>query len=140
MKIISALLRATLLMPLAAQAAAPQRLRSMRAPMRILCSRSPQARRNGGLSGHRAAVKVDAAGTRTSYAINMKAHWFPGVLRVLVELPRPPMPGFAFCSKCVRGQEYGPDCTSRRTRAHYTAVRQVERGSARLRIQLRGLS
>jgi len=35
-------------------------------------------------SGH--LVRVDAAGTRTSYRISFKAHWFPGVLKVLVEV------------------------------------------------------
>jgi hypothetical protein len=29
---------------------------------------------------------VDPSGARTSYPITVKAHWFPGVLRVLVEL------------------------------------------------------
>ena len=31
-------------------------------------------------------VRVDASGTRTSNAIAVKAHWFPGVLRVLLEI------------------------------------------------------
>jgi hypothetical protein len=31
-------------------------------------------------------VRVDANGARLSYAISIKAHWFPGVLRVLVEV------------------------------------------------------
>ena len=31
-------------------------------------------------------VRVDASGTRTSNAIAVKAHWFPGVLRVLLEV------------------------------------------------------
>ena len=35
-------------------------------------------------SGH--LVRVDPAGVRTSYPITVRAHWFPGVLRVLVEL------------------------------------------------------
>jgi Outer membrane lipoprotein-sorting protein len=38
-------------------------------------------------SGH--LVRVDAAGARTSYAITVKAHWFPGVLRVLFEIASP---------------------------------------------------
>jgi hypothetical protein len=38
-------------------------------------------------SGH--LVRVDANGVRTSYAIAIKAHWFPGVLRVLVEVAPP---------------------------------------------------
>jgi len=37
-------------------------------------------------------VRVDASGNRISNAITIKAHWFPGVLRALVEIvpPRPP--------------------------------------------------
>jgi hypothetical protein len=35
-------------------------------------------------SGH--LVRVDPSGARTSYPITVKAHWFPGVLRILVEL------------------------------------------------------
>ncbi len=38
-------------------------------------------------SGH--LVRVDPSGARTSYPITVKAHWFPGVLRVLVELAPP---------------------------------------------------
>jgi hypothetical protein len=36
-------------------------------------------------------VRVDASGARISNAITIKAHWFPGVLRALVEIvpPRP---------------------------------------------------
>ncbi|MGD0731986.1 MAG: outer membrane lipoprotein-sorting protein [Terracidiphilus sp.] len=34
-------------------------------------------------------VRVDAAGTRTSYGITIKAHWFPGVLRVILEVSPP---------------------------------------------------
>jgi hypothetical protein len=39
-------------------------------------------------TGH--LVRVDASGSRTSYAITVKAHWFPGVLRVLLEIAPPP--------------------------------------------------
>lgn len=52
-----------------------------------------QARQNAQTTDFRASghlVKVDAAGTRISYPISVKAHWFPGVLRVLVELSAPP--------------------------------------------------
>jgi hypothetical protein len=34
-------------------------------------------------------VQVDASGKRTSSDISIKAHWFPGVLRVLVEITNP---------------------------------------------------
>jgi Outer membrane lipoprotein-sorting protein len=38
-------------------------------------------------AGH--LVRVDASGKRTSYDISIKAHWFPGVLRILVEITNP---------------------------------------------------
>jgi hypothetical protein len=38
-------------------------------------------------SGH--LVRVDASGTRTSYGFSLKAHWFPGVLRILVDVSPP---------------------------------------------------
>jgi hypothetical protein len=38
-------------------------------------------------SGH--LVRVDAAGKRTSEDITIKAHWFPGVLRILFEITGP---------------------------------------------------
>lgn len=34
-------------------------------------------------------VRIDAAGHRTSYALKIKAHWFPGALRVLVDIAPP---------------------------------------------------
>jgi Outer membrane lipoprotein-sorting protein len=34
-------------------------------------------------------VRVDASGARTSYAVTLKAHGFPGVLRVLMEITSP---------------------------------------------------
>ena len=39
-------------------------------------------------SGH--LIRVDASGVRTSYGISIKAHWFPGVLRVLLDIAPPP--------------------------------------------------
>jgi len=38
-------------------------------------------------TGH--LVRVDAAGKRTSYDITIKARWFPGVLRILMEITGP---------------------------------------------------
>jgi hypothetical protein len=38
-------------------------------------------------SGH--LVRVDAAGKRTSYDITIRAHWFPGVLRILAQVTSP---------------------------------------------------
>lgn len=34
-------------------------------------------------------VQVDASGTRTTYGVNIKARWFPGMLRVLFEVASP---------------------------------------------------
>jgi hypothetical protein len=39
-------------------------------------------------SGH--LVRIDAGGKRTSYDIAIKAHGFPGVLRILLEIKAPP--------------------------------------------------
>lgn len=38
-------------------------------------------------SGH--LVRVDASAARTSYGVNIKAHWFPSVFRVLFEVSAP---------------------------------------------------
>jgi hypothetical protein len=35
-------------------------------------------------------VRVDASGSRVNNAITIKAHWFPGILRALVEIVPPP--------------------------------------------------
>src|SRR5271163_2256560 len=37
-------------------------------------------------------VRVDASGNRIGNAITIKAHWFPGVLRALVEIVPPRKP------------------------------------------------
>ena len=37
-------------------------------------------------------VRVDASGNRISNAITIKEHWFPGVLRALVEIVPPRTP------------------------------------------------
>lgn len=34
-------------------------------------------------------VRVDGGGTRTTYGVSIKAHWFPGTLRVLLEITSP---------------------------------------------------
>jgi hypothetical protein len=38
-------------------------------------------------TGH--LVRIDPGGARTSYPVNVKAHWFPGVLRILLEVSQP---------------------------------------------------
>jgi Outer membrane lipoprotein-sorting protein len=35
-------------------------------------------------------VRIDAKGVRTNFSVNMKTHWFPGLLRVLLEVNSPP--------------------------------------------------
>jgi len=39
------------------------------------------------MTGH--LVRVDEKGARTSYGIDIKAHWFPEMLRVLIEIESP---------------------------------------------------
>jgi hypothetical protein len=79
MRLARAFIAAAVLLPMAAQAAdvsavlAVPRQRIQSADYRV--------------SGH--LVKVDGSGARTSYGVNIKAHWFPGVLRVLVEVASP---------------------------------------------------
>jgi hypothetical protein len=38
-------------------------------------------------TGH--LVRVDPGGSRISYPVNLKGHWFPGVLRILLEISQP---------------------------------------------------
>jgi hypothetical protein len=38
-------------------------------------------------SGH--LIRIDASGNRTNYSIAVKAHWFPGVLRVFLDVSPP---------------------------------------------------
>ncbi len=40
------------------------------------------------IAGH--IVRIDANGHRTNFSVNVKAHWFPGVLRVLLDVTSPP--------------------------------------------------
>jgi hypothetical protein len=42
-------------------------------------------------AGH--LVRVDASGARLAFPVTIKAHWFPGVLRVLVEIASAPKAG-----------------------------------------------
>ena len=80
MRVAYLALAAALLAPLPAQAAdahqalAPSRQRLQTADYRA--------------SGH--LVRVDASGARSNYPVTIKAHWFPGVLRVQLELANAP--------------------------------------------------
>ena len=76
MRVAWAALAATMLLPMAAMGAdAPKALAAPRARIESADYRA---------SGH--LVRVDANGARISSPIEIKAHWFPGVLRVDVEL------------------------------------------------------
>ena len=79
MRHFSAALAATLLLSIPAKAAD---VHTVLAPARQLIETADYR-----ASGH--LVRVDASGARLSYGITIKAHWFPGVLRVLVELAPP---------------------------------------------------
>jgi hypothetical protein len=75
MRLLSAAVAATLLLPIPAKT---EDVHTVLAPARQLVETADYR-----ASGH--LVRVDASGARTSYGIAIKAHWFPGVLRVLVE-------------------------------------------------------
>jgi hypothetical protein len=82
MRVAWAALAATMLLPMAAMAsdsAAPKALAVPRARIESADYRA---------SGH--MVRVQVNGARISIPIEIKAHWFPGVLRVLVEIAPPP--------------------------------------------------
>jgi hypothetical protein len=76
---LAAAVVATILLPTIAQAAAP--------PGALAAARQQVESANYRMSGH--LVRVDGSGARNSYAVNISAHWFPGVLRVLLEIASP---------------------------------------------------
>jgi hypothetical protein len=80
MRLFSAAMAAALLLSISANAAD---VHKVLAPARQLVETADYR-----ASGH--LVQVDESGARTSYGITIKAHWFPGVLRVLVEIAPPP--------------------------------------------------
>ncbi|HEY1902531.1 MAG TPA: outer membrane lipoprotein-sorting protein [Terracidiphilus sp.] len=79
MKFSAAALALILLPTLPAHAADPQAM--LAGPRQAVHQADYRA------SGH--LVRVDADGKRTSDDISIKAHWFPGVLRILVEITSP---------------------------------------------------
>ena len=79
MRLLSAAVAATLLLSIPAKA---EDVHTVLAPARQLVETADYR-----ASGH--LVRVDANGNRISSPITIKAHWFPGVLRVLVELGQP---------------------------------------------------
>lgn len=76
---LAATMLATMLLPMAAPAEAP--------PGILAVARQQLESADYRLIGH--LVRVDGNGARTSYAVNISAHWFPGVLRVLLEVASP---------------------------------------------------
>lgn len=72
-------LAATMLLPMAAVASD--------APAPLLLAKKQVETADYRMTGH--LVRVDEKGARTSYGINIKAHWFPGMLRVLFEVASP---------------------------------------------------
>ena len=76
MRLLSAAMAATVLLSMPAKAAD---VNTVLAPARQLVETADYR-----ASGH--LVQVDASGARTSYGITIKAHWFPGVLRVQLEI------------------------------------------------------
>ena len=68
-----------LVLPLAAHAAAPTGA--------LAAARKQVQAADYSAKGH--LVRVDGDGKRTSYGVSIKAHWFPGVLRVLLEVNSP---------------------------------------------------
>jgi hypothetical protein len=83
MRLLSAAMAATLLLSIPAMAAD---VHTVLAPARQLVQTADYR-----ASGH--LVQVDASGNRVSSPITIKAHWFPGVLRVLVEIANAPKTG-----------------------------------------------
>lgn len=79
MRAAALMLAATMLLPLAARAAADQAvLKEARAGIETA---------DYSLKGR--LVRVDGNGKRTSYGISLEAHWFPQVLRVLLDVNSP---------------------------------------------------
>ncbi len=76
-------LAALMLLPLAVRAADT--------PKALAAARQQVESADYRLSGH--LVRVDGNGARTSYPITIKTHWFPGVLRVMLEIANAPKTG-----------------------------------------------
>jgi hypothetical protein len=79
MRLSQAALALALLSAVPAHAADPQAV--------LAAARQAVQKADYRATGH--LVRVDAGGKRTSYDISIKAHWFPGVLRILAEVTNP---------------------------------------------------
>jgi hypothetical protein len=99
-------LAALILLPLAVRAADT--------PKALAAARQQVESADYRLSGH--LVRVDENGARTSYPITIKTHWFPGVLRVMLEIANTPKTGpYPHpAGDEARRREHHPDCASRR--------------------------
>jgi outer membrane lipoprotein-sorting protein len=76
---LAATMLASMLLPMAAQAEA--------LPGALATARQQLESADYRLIGH--LVRVNGNGARTSYAVNISVHWFPGVLRVRLEVASP---------------------------------------------------
>ena len=84
-------------------------------------------------------VRVNADGTRRSYNVTVKARWFPGVLRILVNVTQPA----SARQRILLEMRPGGNSTilaspSRRCHTAIPALRAMDRGHSRFRLQLRG--
>src|ERR1700761_1098860 len=79
MRVGACLLAASLLLPLS--------MRGADVPTALAGARKQVESADYRMSGR--LVRVAASGARTNYGVNIKARWFPGILRVLVEVTSP---------------------------------------------------
>jgi len=80
-------LAAFLSAPMLLQTAAPAHAQSVRAHSALAAARLQVQNADYRMSGQ--IVRVDSSGKRTRYGVTIEAHWFPGVLRVLVKATSP---------------------------------------------------
>ena len=85
--LLRSLLTASLLAPSIAAAVGMQS--SQASDLESVLGRSRQRLQKADIRAVGHLVRVDASGARTIYAITLKAHWFPGVLRVLCQITSP---------------------------------------------------
>ena len=79
-------MRALLAIPVLALCLAPAGMLSTPGDTQTVLARPRQRVKTADFRAVGHLVRVDAAGTRTSYPVTMKGHWFSGVLRVLCEI------------------------------------------------------
>jgi hypothetical protein len=74
-------------LPVAAAMFFPLAAQTADVPATLAAARQQVTTADYRLSGR--LVHVDGSGARTSYGVNIKAHWFPGILRVLIDVRSP---------------------------------------------------